>query len=96
MDGFDSKLGDTVKVGEETGKLDAMLIATADDYEYESSAAIKSMMSIIEPLMIVVLGVVVAVVMVSVLVPMYSMYGNIDENYGAIQVIQNLFSHLMR
>lgn len=62
MDGFDSKLGDTVKVGEETGKLDAMLIATADDYEYESSAAIKSMMSIIEPLMIVVLGVVVAVV----------------------------------
>ncbi len=96
MDGFDSKLGDTVKVGEETGKLDAMLIASADDYEYESSAAIKSMMSIIEPLMIVILGVVVAVVMVSVLVPMYSMYGNIDENYGAIQVIQNLFSHLMR
>ena len=96
MTGFDSKLGDTVKVGEETGKLDSMLIATADDYEYESSAAIKSMMSIIEPLMIVVLGVVVAVVMVSVLVPMYSMYGNIDESYGAIQVIQNLISHLMR
>ena len=80
MDGFDSKLGDTIKVGEETGKLDAMLLSTADDYEYESSAAIKSMMSIIEPLMIVILGVVVAGVMVSVLVPMYSMYGNIDEN----------------
>ena len=84
MDGFDSKLGDTIKVGEETGKLDAMLLSTADDYEYESSAAIKSMMSIIEPLMIVILGVVVAGVMVSVLVPMYSMYGNIDENTGAV------------
>ena len=78
MDGFDSKLGDTIKVGEETGKLDAMLLSTADDYEYESSAAIKSMMSIIEPLMIVILGVVVAGV------PMYSMYGNIDENTGAV------------
>lgn len=87
MDGFDSKLGDTVKVGEETGKLDAMLISTADDYEYESSAAIKSMMSIIEPLMIVILGIVVATVMVSVLVPMYSMYGNIDENTGALQAL---------
>ena len=84
MDGFDSKLGDTIKVGEETGKLDAMLISTADDYEYESSAAIKSMMSIIEPLMIVILGIVVAGVMVSVLVPMYSMYGNIDENTTAV------------
>ena len=84
MDGFDSKLGDTIKVGEETGKLDAMLLSTADDYEYESSAAIKSMMSIIEPLMIVILGVVVAGVMVSVLVPMYSMYGNIEENTGAV------------
>ena len=84
MDGFDSKLGDTIKVGEETGKLDAMLLSTADDYEYESSAAIKSMMSIIEPLMIVILGIVVAGVMVSVLVPMYSMYGNIDENTTAV------------
>lgn len=78
------KIGDTIKVGEETGKLDAMLISTADDYEYESSAAIKSMMSIIEPLMIVILGIVVAGVMVSVLVPMYSMYGNIDENTTAV------------
>jgi type IV pilus assembly protein PilC len=83
MDGFDSKLADTIKVGEETGKLDAMLNSTADDYEYESNAAIKSMMAIIEPVMICLLGVVVAVVMVSVLVPMYSMYGNIDESYGA-------------
>lgn len=83
MDGFDSKLADTIKVGEETGKLDAMLNTTADDYEYESSSAIKSMMSIIEPLMICLLAAVVAVVMISVLVPMYSMYGNIDENTGA-------------
>ncbi len=84
MDGFDGKLSDTIKVGEETGKLDDMLISSADDYEYESSAAIKSMMSIIEPVMICILGVVVAAVMVSVLVPMYSMYGNIDANSGAV------------
>lgn len=83
MDGFDSKLGDTVRVGEETGKLDHMLVTTADDYEYESSEAIKAMMSIIEPVMIILLGAMVATVMISVLVPMYSMYGNINENSGA-------------
>lgn len=96
MDCFDSKLGDTVKVGEETGKLDSMLLSTADDYEYESSAAIKSMMSIIEPLMIVILGVVVAVVMVSVFMPIYSMYGNIDENTVAIRAILSGLMHAVR
>lgn len=96
MDGFDSKLGDTVKVGEETGKLDAMLMSTADDYEYESSAAIKSMMSIIEPLMIVILGVVVAGVMVSVLVPMYSMYGNIGEDTAIRAILPNLMTWIRR
>lgn len=90
MDGFDSKLGDTVKVGEETGKLDSMLNSTADDYEYESNEAIKSMVGVIEPIMIMILGVVVGVVMVSVLVPMYDMYGNIDESYGALQMIKTL------
>lgn len=99
MDGFDSKLADTVKVGEETGKLDAMLITTADDYEYESDAAIKSMMAIVEPVMICLLGGVVAVVMVSVLVPMYSMYGNIDENYGTFfrtlpHILPNILPHI--
>lgn len=88
MDGFDGKLSDTVKIGEETGKLDSMLISTADDYEYESSAAIKSMMSIIEPVMIMILGLVVGIVMVSVLVPMYQMYGNLDANSGALQFVQ--------
>lgn len=95
MDGFDSKLADTIKVGEETGKLDAMLNTTADDYEYESSTAIKSMTSIIEPVMIILLAAVVAVVMISVLVPMYSMYGNIDENSALFPVLpfilQNFF-----
>ena len=84
MTGFDSKLSDTIRVGEETGKLDDMLISSADDYEYESDSAIKSLMSVIEPIMICLLGLVVATVMISVLVPMYSMYGNIDATSGAI------------
>lgn len=94
MDGFDGKLSDTIKVGEETGKLDAMLVSSADDYEYESSAAIKSMMSIIEPVMICILGVVVAAVMISVLVPMYSMYGNIDANSGILMPLTWIREHM--
>lgn len=96
MDGFDSKLSDTVKVGEETGKLDSMLVSTADDYEYESSQAIKSMMAILEPVMIMILGVVVAGVMLSVLLPMYSMYGNIDENTSLHAILPKLIEIFTR
>ena len=45
------------------------------------------MTSIIEPVMIILLSGVVAVVMISVLVPMYSMYGNIDENSAVFPVL---------
>lgn len=46
--------------------------------------------------MIVILGVVVAVVMVSVFMPIYSMYGNIDENTVAIRAILSGLMHAVR
>lgn len=61
-----------------------MLNMAADTYEYDSQAAIKRLTGILEPLMIVIMAGVVVVVMLSVLMPMFNMYGSIDENSEAI------------
>jgi type IV pilus assembly protein PilC len=91
VDGFDKKLADTIEIGEETGKLDDMLNMSADTYEYDSQQAIKRLTGILEPLMIVIMAGVVVVVMLSVLLPMFNMYGSIDENSESIR---NIFSHI--
>jgi type IV pilus assembly protein PilC len=64
-----------VAVGEETGHVDDMLLKVADFYEQEVEAAIKALTSIIEPILVVVLGVLVGFVAVSVIAPIYSLVG---------------------
>ncbi len=64
-----------IAVGEETGKVDEMLLKVADFYESEVDAAIKALTSIIEPVLIVVLGVLVGFVAVSVISPIYDLVG---------------------
>lgn len=78
VDGFDTKLASTVLIGEETGKLDEMLEATASSFEYESEEATARLTGIVEPLMIVIMAVVIGFIMVAVLLPIYDMYGNIS------------------
>lgn len=77
--GFDKKLSETIAVGEETGQLDTLLISIADSYDYESDMAIKKLMTMIEPIMIIILAVFVVVIMLSVLLPIFSMYSQIDQ-----------------
>ena len=64
--------------GEETGMLDKMLNSTADSYEYESQAAINKLITIMQPVMIVILAGLVLVVIGSVMLPIFSMYSNIE------------------
>lgn len=77
IDGFTKKLSSTILVGEETGSLDGMLNSVADQLEYESEVAINSMVSIIEPAMIVVMAVVVGFIIISVIQPIYGSYESI-------------------
>jgi type IV pilus assembly protein PilC len=56
-----------IAIGEQTGALEQMLIKTAEFYEDEVDAKVSALTSILEPLMIVIVGIVVA----SVLIPMY-------------------------
>ena len=61
-----------IKVGEETGNLGEILSTIAKFYRREVSNAVDTLVSLIEPLMIVVLGVGVGLLLASVMVPIYN------------------------
>lgn len=66
-----------VKVGEETGSLGQILKTLGDFYKREVDDAVDTLVGLIEPVMIVVLGLGVGVLLVSVLVPIYNLAGGI-------------------
>lgn len=66
-----------IAVGEETGRLDQMLIKVSDFYDAEVDSTLKGLASLIEPIMIVVLGVVVGFIAISVITPIYTIVQNV-------------------
>ncbi|MCX8052709.1 MAG: type II secretion system F family protein [Armatimonadetes bacterium] len=66
-----------VASGEKTGELPAMLEYVCLLYTRETDAKIKSLTSVIEPVMIVMLGVIVGFIAMSVIVPIYSLVGGV-------------------
>src|SRR3989339_479005 len=67
-----------VQVGEETGSLGSILKTLTDFYKREVDDAIDTLVGLIEPVMIVVLGLGVGVLLVSVLMPIYNLAGGIS------------------
>lgn len=65
-----------IYVGEESGKLDSTLKTTAQFYQKEVSTAMDSIITLIEPLLILVLGAGVGILLVAILMPMYNMAQN--------------------
>jgi type IV pilus assembly protein PilC len=74
---FPSMVAHMIAVGEETGALETMLSKVADFYEDEVEAAVKALTSILEPVMIVVVGGIVGFVVVSMYMPMFKVYDQI-------------------
>lgn len=66
-----------IAVGEETGQIDTILIKVAEFYEEEVTTTIDGLSSIIEPIMIVVLGGIVGIIAASVMGPIASLSKNI-------------------
>jgi type IV pilus assembly protein PilC len=66
-----------VGVGEETGALDAMLTKIAEFYEDQVDAAVKALTSILEPVMIVVIGAIVGFIVISMYLPLFKVYDQI-------------------
>ena len=63
-----------ISIGEETGELDAMLMKVADFYEDEVEQAVKALTSVLEPLMIVVLGGMVGTILLAMYLPMFAVF----------------------
>jgi type IV pilus assembly protein PilC len=74
---FPPMVAQMVGVGEETGALDAMLAKVADFYDSEVEAAVKALTSIMEPVMIMVVGGIVGVIVISMYLPLFSIYNSI-------------------
>jgi len=66
-----------IAIGEETGRLDQMLVKVSNFYDDEVDNTLKSLTSLIEPLMIVGLGLIVGFIAVSVISPIYSLVGSL-------------------
>jgi type IV pilus assembly protein PilC len=77
VDGFIKKLPSVIRVGEETGQLDKMLISIANDLDFKSAQALARLVKYIEPVTIVIMAVVVGFVMIGVITPIYQSYAAI-------------------
>ena len=71
---FPSMAIQMMSIGEETGQLDGMLMKVADFYEDEVEQAVKSLTSILEPVMIVVLGGMVGTILLAMYLPMFKVF----------------------
>jgi type IV pilus assembly protein PilC len=66
---------DMVKVGEATGSLDDMLTSVSDFLDEQIETRMQRILSLIEPLMLVVMGVMIAIILIAIYLPMFGMLG---------------------
>jgi len=67
-----------IDVGEETGELDAMLMKIADNYDEEVDVAVAALVSLLQPIMVVVLGGMVGTVIVAMFLPLVEMINSLN------------------
>jgi type IV pilus assembly protein PilC len=75
----DDMVTNMVEVGEETGDLDTMLYKIADFYDEEVDTAVKSLISLLEPLMIIVLGGIIGTIVVALFLPMIGLLEGLSK-----------------
>jgi type IV pilus assembly protein PilC len=75
---FPSMVTHMVGVGEETGELDTMLEKVADFYEDRVAASVKALTSILEPIMIMVIGAIVGFIVISMYLPLLEVYNHVE------------------
>ena len=80
-DVFPGMVTQMIGVGEQTGAMDAMLQKIADFYEEEVDAAVKDLLSALEPAMIVFLGVVVGGIVISMYLPLFTLIGKLSTSH---------------
>lgn len=73
---FPVSLVQMVTVGERTGRLGMLMTSTANHMEEDVDGRLKALVSIVEPVMIVVMGAIVGLITMSIIIPMYSVVEN--------------------
>jgi type IV pilus assembly protein PilC len=74
---FPSMVIQMAAIGEETGQMDSMLEKVAEFYEDEVDAAIKSLTSIVEPIMMIFVGGIVGFIIIALYMPMFALFDKI-------------------
>ena len=78
-DVFPGMVTQMIGVGEQTGAMDAMLQKIADFYEDEVDAAVKDLLTAMEPMMILFLGIVVGGIVISMYLPIFSLIAKLGS-----------------
>jgi type II secretory pathway component PulF len=74
---FPGLLVSVIKVGEKTGELAKLLESLADFYEEQADNSLKTMTSLIEPILLVIVGLLIGGMAISIVVPIYQLIGTI-------------------
>jgi len=74
----DGLVTNMIDVGEETGELDKMLLKIADNYEDEMDTAVASLVSLLEPVMVVCLGGIVGFIVIALFMPLVSLISSVS------------------
>ena len=75
----DSIVVNMIEVGEETGDLDIMLVKVADNYDEEVDVAVSALLSLLEPLLVVVLGGIVGTIVLALFLPLVKMIESVSD-----------------
>ena len=75
----DSLVVNMIDVGEETGELDKMLLKIADNYDEEVDVVIESLVSLLEPIMVIVLGTVVGFIVLALFLPLVALISSVQD-----------------
>ena len=76
---FPAMVVNMIDVGEETGSLDAMLVKVADIYDAEVENAVEAMLSLLEPMIIIVLGGIIGFIVVALYLPIFTLGDQINN-----------------
>jgi len=74
---FPGLLTSVISVGEKTGQLDKILLELADFYEEQADNSLKTLTSLIEPVLLVIVGLLIGGMAISIVVPIYQLIGTI-------------------
>lgn len=77
---FPAIMTQSIKAGEKSGSLEVVLTELADFYEQEVEHSLKGLTSILEPVLMLIIGIAVGAMVISIIAPIYSVIGNLQQS----------------